>query len=449
MVSTSSHNWRSIDAVKSSPVIPEDLFERTVSYIRHFQSAFALDDWNRVNKKYFGNKSNLFGFSDDEFRNFAKGVFDDLPFLSSNWRDIEKVFLEVAELESLHSVQLFRPLIDQVGYEDLSVRRTAKAHQDQLVAQSIESKSVTQGKSDIVDIGSQMDWSYQQKTSDLVEILESSILSHHKRVDDQITLQSLVGKKVFMVEADAFVAETSYFLLSRLIEVFDSLRVGDFINTGVLSDAIADTTLNEYLLNETLLNGALSTSFSISPFIQRIGFPEEGVDPVGVTDEISRSNEFVRRYGESLGVTDTALIATSWHRYYQDHWVVDDLVEMDINKPAGDPITVSDYLHKQLGVNLSSSFAMDDWVGADVPDLYKRVQADKTNITTITDQFARRVGWSRAFLDKPNINDITTLSVLHPVTGDLLGVADDVDVVLIRNTSMLNSFSLNEVVLNQ
>ena len=441
--------WKGVRLPKGDDAALDDLFERVVAYVRHFHSAFGLDDWNRINKDYLGSKGNIFGFSDDEFRSFVKGVAEDLPLFSEQRKELKKIFSDLAAVESLHGLDLTRPLDDLFGVEDQSYRHPLKREDDSLSIGSECLRDITKGVEDQVPLGSTVGWRQHKPLDGVLGATDLNSLNYQKSISDSIVLESIVGKQLFVVQADAFVAQTSYFLLARLVEVFDTLKVDDFITTGVLSDAVADTTLNEYLLNESLFNGAISTAFSISPLIQRIGFPEEGIDPLGVTDQFSRSSQFFRGWDNSIGVEDDPSITTQWSRPQSDPLTVSDQFWRQIQKPHDDGVLVADQIDKQIGFQFASAVAVDDLVGVGLPEIYKEYQGDKNNITLVSDHFERTTGWVREFVDSSAIEDHPALQFRHPVSGDILGFSDSVDIELIGTASMLNAFSLNEAILNQ
>ena len=393
-----------VGLVKEWQVVPSDLLERTVAYLRHFYSAFGLDDWRQVNKSYAGEKGNIFGFSDREFRGFVKGVSEDVAFLSENWRGVSKILTDIAQLESLHAVNLTRRIQSSVDGSDLTTLGIEKRGEDSLATASDTQFEFAKRSAESVPLDEQFQWHGGKGESSLVGFVDLCGYTYRKQLHDQVVLQSLVGKRLFMVESDAFVAQTAHFVLASLIRQSDEAGIDDYINSDLLTDDVSDTTLNELLLNESMLNGALSTTFSIRPFVQRIGFPEEGLDPVGVVDQFVRANRFFRGWESGVGVVD----------YPSTHLL----------KSSEDSVDTQDQILHTVDYsrNLNSAFTLDDW-----RQVNKSYAGEKGNIFGFSDRevrgFGKVVSDELPFLISENwrgvskmlTDDITQFESLHAV----------------------------------
>jgi len=437
----------SLSRVEGDGIGSSDLFDRAVGYLRHFHSAFGLDDWRRINREYLGDKGNIFGFSDSELREFAKDIESDFGFSSVDRKVLEKIFAEIARLESRHAIHFSRPAEDSVGSSDYSSCEIEKSSDDLISTASLQQRSVGKGVDERASLASHFGWHGERVLDDGVSIDDLSSRGVNKRVSDQITLEEFSGKMIFTVCSDAFVTETAYFLLSRLLELSDTLYIGGEITADLLTDSVADTTLNEYLLGEVALNGALGSSFSIRSLTRHIGSGGD-VDPVGVTDAFSCSNRYVRRWDNPLKTDDSVHLVNSWHRPWMESITTAEQIWSGVEKSARDEIATEEWIGKQSRLHLSSGVAVDDWIG--IGGLLKEYQGNKNNIASVDDQISRTTSWVRPIGDGQVVGDIASIHFRRPLGGDQFGVGDAVDITLTSSvSSMMNSFSLNEVMFNQ
>ena len=200
-------------------------------------------------------------------------------------------------------------------------------------------------------------------------------------------------------------------------------------------------------MGEVALNGALGSSFSIRSLTRHIGSGGD-VDPVGVTDAFSCSNRYVRRWDNPLKTDDSVHLVNSWHRPWMESITTAEQIWSGVEKSARDEIATEEWIGKQSRLHLSSGVAVDDWIG--IGGLLKEYQGNKNNIASVDDQISRTTSWVRPIGDGQVVGDIASIHFRRPLGGDQFGVGDAVDITLTSSvSSMMNSFSLNEVMFNQ
>jgi hypothetical protein len=85
-----------------------DVFSRVVHYGRVFSEYLSLDDFASVDKYFTGNKTNVFGFTDDDVRLVGKGLSDDFVAQSA---------ANLGWIKRVLASENYAPATDEMGWE--------------------------------------------------------------------------------------------------------------------------------------------------------------------------------------------------------------------------------------------------------------------------------------------------------------------------------------------
>jgi hypothetical protein len=282
-------------------------FTDTNSYefIKNVEDAFTLDDTSLINKDFYGDKGNVFGFSDLLGSSFGKTLTDSISQLD-----------EVSILQGLNKS-------DSTTLSDTYRTTLNKAISDAFT----------------LDDALQVDKDYFGNKGNVFTF--SDVLSYEasKDLTDGIALVELVG-----------------FVLNHPVE--DSYTVSDVntLNSNLgKSDSIGFSDI--YIRN--IIKG-LSDGFALDDTAQVNKDTDSTKGNIfSFSDVFSRTVSYDRDYTDSFGFSDTFSRAVGYVRAYSDSYSLNDTRDVHLTKAFVDTFKVYDENPNALNVNLLNSQAMN------------------------------------------------------------------------------------------
>ena len=340
-------------------------FTDTDSYefIKNVEDAFTLDDTSLINKDFYGDKGNVFGFSDLLGSAFGKTLTDSISQLD-----------EVSILQGLNKS-------DSTTLSDTYRTTLNKAISDAFT----------------LDDALQVDKDYFGNKGNVFAF--SDVLSYEasKDLTDGIALVELVG-----------------FVLNHPVE--DSYTVSD-VNTlhpnlGK-SDSIGFS--DTYIRN--IMKG-LSDGFALDDTAQVNKDTDSTKGNIfSFSDVFSRTVSYDRDYTDSFGFSDNLSRTVGYVRAYADSYSLNDTRDVHLTKTFVDTFKVYDENPNALNVNLLNSQAMNAQDTSFLVDrgLYKGDALGFSEITAFVN--------SKGINDTATTSDINTVSVSKS-TSDSYTVTD-------------------------
>ena len=357
-------------------------FTDTDSYefIKNVEDAFTLDDTSLINKDFYGDKGNVFGFSDLLGSSFGKTLTDSISQLD-----------EVSILQGLNKS-------DSTTLSDTYRTTLNKAISDAFT----------------LDDALQVDKDYFGNKGNVFAF--SDVLSYEasKDLTDGIALVELVG-----------------FVLNHPVE--DSYTVSDVntLNPNLgKSDSVGFS--DTYIRN--IIKG-LSDGFALDDTAQVNKDTDSAKGNIfSFSDVFSRTVSYDRDYTDSFGFSDTFSRTVGYVRAYSDSYSLNDTRGVHLTKAFVDTFKVYDENPNALNVNLLNSQAMN---AQDTSFLVHRGldKGDALGFSEIT-AFVH----SKGLTDSAIVVDSSSVSLNKPKT-DSFGISDNNVVASGVNPSDSISFS--------
>jgi len=312
-------------ALKEDSFTFADTFTKVVAYHRSFTDAFTLDDLSQIDKDFYGNKGNIFAFTD-------------IIGLTYN-----KVFADSYTVGDVVSVvnTFKREFTDSVVPGDTSYLDISKISDDDFVFADSQAKASSKATTDIFSFSDIPSVGTYLPKSDDFSLSEMYLTAITKHVTDAFVLDDATQvNKDYSGNKGNLVAFTD--VLSRVLQYkrafSETLTFTDVPALGLqkkVSDMFSVYDEKSNPLNASTLN---AQSFNAQE------------NPVLITTGI----------GSSDGVGFTEVAAVTQSKALTDSTVVDDTNAILVSKPKTDSFGVSDDSYVSSGVNPSDSISFGD-----------------------------------------------------------------------------------------
>ncbi len=309
-------------------------FARVVSYNRSFTDAFTLDDLSQIDKDFYGNKGNIFGFTDILGLSYSKTetdsytVSDVLSLVNSFVRS----FPEAITISDTDSKDFSKETPDNFSALDEHINSFEKNETETLALSQDISLSQGKNETEVIPLSDAINALFSKNITDGFTLDDAALVNkdYFGNKGNILGFSDVLSRAVEYNRAYAdnlsFVDNKS-FTLSRTI--YDEVRVRD---TGYTSNALGTNLFNNNQINYTS--------------------PDNNVEDVSLTIDSSKP--------ESLGFSD--------------------ITSMGNIKSLTESFTFSDVKGLQLEKTLSDGFALDDSTLID-----KDYFGNKGNIVGISD----------------------------------------------------------------
>ena len=341
-------------------------FTDTDSYefIKNVEDAFTLDDTSLINKDFYGDKGNVFGFSDLLGSSFGKTLTDSISQLD-----------EVSILQGLNKS-------DSTTLSDTYRTTLNKAISDAFT----------------LDDALQVDKDYFGNKGNVFTF--SDVLSYEasKDLTDGIALVELVGFILNHPVEDSYTVTDTNTLQPELVKS-DSIGFSDIYIRNIMKGLSDGFALDDTAQVNKDTDSAKGNIFSFS-------------------DVFSRTVSYDRDYTDSFGFSDTFSRAVGYVRAYSDSYSLNDTRDVHLTKAFVDTFKVYDENPNALNVNLLNSQAMN---AQDTSFLVDRGldKGDALGFSEIT-AFVH----SKGLTDSAIVVDSSSVSLNKPKT-DSFGISDN------------------------
>jgi hypothetical protein len=354
---------------KSDSTTLSDTYRTTLN--KAISDAFTLDDALQVDKDYFGNKGNVFTFSDVLSYEASKDLIDGIALVELVGFVLNHPVEDSYTVTDTNTLQPELVKSDSIGFSDIYIRNIMKGLSDGFALDDTAqvNKDTDSAKGNIFSF------------SDVF----SRTVSYDRDYTDNFGFSDIIGLDQNKVLTDSYT-------VSDVIEVA-MLWVRGFTDTFKVYDENPNA-LNVNLLNSQAMN-AQDTSFLVDRGLDKgdaLGFSE------------------ITAFVHSKGLTDSAIVvdssSVSLNKSKTDSFGMSDnnVVASGVN--PSDSISFSDSHDRTLSKVLSDTFALDDSAL-----INKDFTGSKGNVFGFSDVLSKTVGFNRAFTDAFSFSDDSVRSL--------------------------------------
>ena len=300
----------------TKPATPEilsvaDVFTKVVAYNRSFTDAFTLDDLSQIDKDFYGNKGNIFAFTDIIGLTHEKSLVDDYTVGDIVENLVSKFLVDVYTFDDEHYAEVIKGLADDTVLADFRVTKLEKA----LV--------------DSVNIPDEYTAAFSLPKAETLTLAENfaKVVSYSRAFTDAFTLDDLsqIDKDFYGNKGNIF-AFTDVIGLTHNKVFTDSYTVGDVVSVvNTFKREFTDTfkiydenpnALNVNLLNSQAMN-AQDTPFLVDRGLDKgdaLGFSEiTAFNHAKVLSDLATFNDvyglqLVKTLSDSFTLDDDALV---------------------------------------------------------------------------------------------------------------------------------------------
>lgn len=351
-----------------------ETFANVIEYKREFNDAFTLDDAALIDKDYFANKGNVFGFSELYRSTLSKKVSNEVSF-SENF---------VAVIEYV------RTLSDSVTFAEDLVKGLSKE-----LAESLGT-----GDSQVLDVGKSL--------SDDEVLLQTLISLHptlHKENTTEVTDSNVISSTLGKVDEFGF-ADTYATTFAKFIS--DAFALDDFalVNKNFIGNKGNVTFVSDVFARSLQYQRLFADDFVFTDeqtFDTTLGKS----DPVVMGDSLDKDTSYVKE--DNYSFTDAHQVEAALRK--EDNAYANDEIAKGVSQGKDDDYSVDDNstLHPNLGKSdsfsytdshaytLSKNITDDGFVLDDAALIGKNYYGTKGNIFGVTEEFANVVAFQRNF----------------------------------------------------
>jgi hypothetical protein len=439
-------------------------FARVVAYSRSFTDAFTLDDLSQIDKDFYGNKGNIFAFTDIIGLTHSKKLTDSYT--------VGDVFVK--------AVDFYRNFADSLSFSEATDLDVQKSESDTVSMQSILETSFAAVKEDTYTVGDDSLVSLTKNLVDAFALDDSALVNKDffgnkgnilgfsdvfarsvafaRNFDDAVSLPDVPAVTYATPKEDTFgFSETILvgWFYQRVIN--DLLRVSDKVpsvlgagalntlhlnstedNVRTFIDPGAADNLGFSDIQTSSINKTLNDIFSLddAALVNKDYFGHKG-NALGFSDVIAKTLVFVRAFTDTLSVADASTIEAQ--KIIADITLLSDTNVFSTGKGVSEILSISETIGMQLGKTLTDTFALDDAALID-----KDYFGTKCNIFSFSDEFSRSVDYSRSFTEALSTSDTSSM-----VTGKGLShnlpITDELVSVIMYNRNFTDTTSVTSV----
>ena len=366
-----------------------DTFAKAVAYNRSFTDAFTLDDASSIDKDYYGNKGNIFGFTDllgltynkaltdsytvgDVIRVsmlFARTVTETLPLSETAELGVTKPFTDIATVSEVNATSVGKNVTDLVTFSDTStlVSQLGKLETLTVIDTPVRSLSKAVADAFALDDTALVDKDYFGNKGNVVGVSDvfTAVFAYNRAYADNVTFSEVTGKAVSKDFYDT-------------INIFDNSVLHGGLNSTALNSQALNSKTNQYT-GASAINvntGVADTEALALTEITLLGISKGLTDSAGIVDISTlhiRTNK-----GELLSVGDTT--NTDLSKTKAESLSLSDIPRKGYAKTLSNTYNINDILTTNLSKNITDAFTLDDSALVD-KDFY----GSKGNIVGVSD----------------------------------------------------------------
>jgi len=385
-----------------------DTFAKVVTYNRTFSDSFTLDDLAQIDKDFYGNKGNIFAFTDIIGLTNNKNLTDSYT--------VSDVFTKVLTYS--------RSFTDSTTLSDSEYYSLAKSTSDPLTLSDSQLKGFTTQKTDSFTVADAADKSSGLAKTDSFSFADSSYFSASKETSDSVSLADSHYRALTKIIADAFALDDS--------ALIDKDFYGNKGNVCTISDLIAFTLVYSRSYTDSF-SFSDTTITELSKVIN---------DVVTMTDSTLSVMDRGKEATDVLGFVE--LMASTVDKVLSDQATLSDNLSSLVGKGITETVSFNDSTVSEITKVVTDAFALDDSALVN-----KDYFGSKGNVCTVSDVISFAFIWNRTFAHSFSFSDEDSYLLGKNVqgAGEVVSIGDLVTLTTISG-KVLNGAQLNRITLN-
>lgn len=347
---------------KFDAVLIQDAFDRTVSFVRHFQDYVTIDDWVGIDKHFTGVKTNFAGAVDHSDYVFAKvlkdvNILSDIALLITN-----KAFFDSVVIPDTYLVEVEKALDDSITFTDhrtvtflkeLADNVTTPEHYSVDFAKITADVTSTSDKfskvidyvrspNDSVAFSEELHYTANKALKDLPQLLDNSYSTFHKYLSDPTAASDFVSLAYALAKADTIVPNDTNHRVTKKVLSDTALAIDILVMTSRLIHGDTITAPDQIHL------------LTAKPFSDNFGYTDSYTLDLnkGVFETFAASDDFsysldvnyaddiiaitdvpkifkLQPVSDIIGTSDSISTSTLFSRSFSDTVVLDDFMVTD------------------------------------------------------------------------------------------------------------------------
>jgi hypothetical protein len=399
--------------IKADAISIADTFINEVSYRRTFNDAFTLDDLSQIDKDFYGNKGNIFAFTDIVGLTHNKKLTDSYT--------ISDVIANVISFK--------RNFNDSTSLSDANILDTVKVSTDSISFTEIQAKATLKDTTDSFNMGDTPYIGSEPNKADSFSLSELYLNAITKHVTDTFVLDDAL-----QVDKDYFGNKGNIFsfsdIFSRVLEYkrsfVDPLTFTESTSTDIFKK-IAD---NFIVYDENLMNGSLGSNVMNSKQLNGKAKAYLGARAATIHNELQTNPDTL---------TFAELSAMVYAKALADITTLSDSNTISNTKSRADSISVGDAHINVFSMLKADVFTMQEALGKNT----NKDSADSFNIHDILGTTFNKVVTDAFALDDSALVD----KDFYGNKGNIVAMNDVVTVTRVARR-LVNGASFNRTQLN-
>ena len=436
---------------KFDVVLMQDAFDRTVSFVRHFQDYVTVDDWAGIDKHFTGVKTNFAGVVDHSDYAFAKvlkdvNILSDITLLITNKAFFNSVTIPDAYLVEMEKVladstapidhrvaDFLKVLADDVTTPDHRVSDFTKVTADTASTSDefIQVIDFVRSPNDPVTFTEELYYTANKVLKDLPQSLDSSRGIFRKPLADSTTASDFVALAYALVKTDTAISSDTSFYVAEKVLADTTLALDILVMTSQLVYKDTVTAPDQVYLSTT------------KPFSDSYGYADNYTLDINkdVFETVVTSDAL--NYSLGLSYADSITAVTDVSKIFKLQPVSDVIGTSDsvntttlFSRSFFDTVVLDDFMVTEGAID-SSKFNAANALDNLAVSSYKVLE----NPCFTTDLPA--IIYTKSVLDPLGTEDSYVLTGIKGVTEDV-PVIDTIDIVaIVGTTSIFNAFAFN------
>ena len=408
-------------------------FARVVSYYRSFTDAFTLDDLSQIDKDFYGNKGNIFAFTDIIGLTHNKQLTDNYSVgdVFSKITDFRRDFDEtVGMADAAPEFVVAKEVVDSVGMGSLLGLLLTLPKTDHYTVTDTPYNSLTKNVVDAfaLDDSALINKDYYGNKGNVVgfsETFDRDVVFNREYADittilDSPEVSAVLSKEDQVAFSDVIVIGWNYYrTVSDILRVHD--RVPGHINGGLLNNTLLNT--DQENVRTFIDPGAIDTlGFSD---VQVSSINKAIADTTSLADVSTLAADLIK--ADSFTFSDVVSIGWNYERVIYDFLAVHDRapsslgstglnsavlntdkenVTTFIDPGVVDAIGFTEIQISSINKHLVDTFALDDSALVN-----KNYYGNKGNVISFSDILTSVLEFNRTFTDSCSVSDTNNRSL--------------------------------------
>ena len=403
-----------------------DIIAKVVTYRRDFSDAFTLDDLAQIDKDFYGNKGNIFAFTDIIGLTHNKNLTD-----SYTVSDVFAIAMAYS-----------RSFTDSTVLSDSDYYTFTKNTSDSLALPDAQLKGLTKPETDSFTFGDATGKHPSLSKTDPFSFTDSSYFSANKGASDSVSFADSHYRTLTKIIADVFALDDS--------ALINKNYTGNKGNICTISDLIAVALIYSRSFTDSFaFNDTTSTGVAKVLNTDALAFSDTTItrlakvinDAVTMTD----SNLIEQNKGTTDVLGFVELMASNVSKAFTlDQTVLSDSSSSLVDKGIVDSVSFNDSTVSEIAKVVTDAFALDDSALID-----KDYFGSKGNVCTLSDVISFAFIWNRTFAHSFSVSDEDSYLIGKNIqgAGETVSIGDLVAIATISG-KVLNGAQLNRITLN-